>query len=204
VLRRHPEIKDNIVIVRGDQPGDRRLVAYIVTAENVDLSISDLRGFLRKKLPDYMIPSAFIRLAALPLMPNGKVDRKALPEPDDSTAAPRTTYVAPRAEFERSLVNIWQQVLRVATVGVEDNFFDLCGHSLLLVRVVQEIQRSMNLEVSLMEAFEHPTVASLARHLNQKRSAEKVITTASANSFDEAEARRRRRMKRQRASGSQS
>jgi amino acid adenylation domain-containing protein len=204
VLRRHPEIKDNIVIVRGDQPGDRRLVAYIVTAENVDLSISDLRGFLRKKLPDYMIPSAFIRLAALPLMPNGKVDRKALPEPDDPTAAPRTNYVAPRAEFERSLVNIWQQVLRVATVGVEDNFFDLGGHSLLLVRVVQEIQRSMNLEVSLMEAFEHPTVASLARHLNQKRSAEKVITTASANSFDEAEARRRRRMKRQRASGSQS
>jgi amino acid adenylation domain-containing protein len=204
VLRQHPEIKDNIVIVREDEPGDRRLVAYLVTAAGIDISMGDLRTFLRKQLPDYMIPSAFIRLEALPLTSNGKVDRKALPKPDDPTGGPRSHYVAPRAEFERSLVNIWQQLLRVATVGVEDNFFDLGGHSLLLVRVIQEIQRSMNLEISLMEAFEHPTVASLARHLNQKRSEEKVTTTAIENAPGEAEARRRRRMKRQKASAHRS
>lgn len=199
VLRKHPEIRDNVVLVREDHPGDRRLVAYLVTAGGTDISISDLRVFMQQKVPDYMVPSAFVRLDALPLTSNGKVDRKALPKPDGLTAGPRSNYVAPRAEFERRLADIWQQVLRVETVGVEDNFFDLGGHSLLLVRLVQEIQRSMNLKISLMDAFEHPTVASLARHLNYKKPEEKIVT-ASENASDEAEARRRRRMKRQRAS----
>jgi amino acid adenylation domain-containing protein len=199
VLRKHPQVRENIVLVREDEPGDRRLVAYLVTTDGADISNSDLRSFLHIKLPDYMIPSAFIRLDALPLTSNGKVDRGALPRPDDVSAKPRHDYVAPRAEFERSLANIWQQVLRVAMVGVEDNFFDLGGHSLLLVRLIQEIQNSLGLEVSLMEVFEHPTVASLARHLSSKAVEEKVIATSESAS-GEAEARRRRRMKRQKAS----
>jgi amino acid adenylation domain-containing protein len=199
VLRKHPQVRENIVLVREDEPGDRRLVAYLVTTDGADISNSDLRTFLHIRLPDYMIPSAFIRLDALPLTSNGKVDRGALPRPDDISAKPRHDYVAPRAEFERSLANIWQQVLRVAMVGVEDNFFDLGGHSLLLVRVIQEIQNSLGLEVSLMEVFEHPTVASLAKHLSSKAAEEKVIATSESAS-GEAEARRRRRMKRQKAS----
>jgi amino acid adenylation domain-containing protein len=199
VLRQHPQISDNIVLVREDEPGDRRLVAYLVTGE--EIPIGDLRAFLRKKLPDYMVPSAFVRLDALPLTANGKVDRKALPQPEDPTSRARNNYVAPRAELERSLVTIWQQLLRVETVGVEDNFFDLGGHSLLLVRLSQEIQNSLGLEVALVEMFEHPTVASLARHLSSKQSAvpAQPTTPAHATVVDES-ARRRRRSKRLQAS----
>ncbi len=200
VLRQHPQIKENVVVVREDEPGDRRLVAYLVT--DSEISIGDLRSFLSKKLPDYMIPSAFVRLDALPLTANGKVDRKALPQPGDPSSRARHKYVAPRAELERNLVKIWQQLLRVETVGVEDNFFDLGGHSLLLVRLVQEIQDSLGLEVVLMEMFEHPTVASLARHLITKQTEVQQQTTAptAADAPDEAEGRRRRRLKRLKAS----
>jgi amino acid adenylation domain-containing protein len=202
VLRQHPQIQENIVLVREDEPGDRRLVAYLVTNENIELSIGDLRTFLRKKLPDYMVPSAFIRLDALPLNANGKIDRAALPTPDDPISQLRQTYVAPRAELERNLAKIWQETLRIAAVGVEDNFFDLGGHSLLLVRVVQEIQNSLGLEVSLMEMFEHPTIASLSRHLTSKQTdAPKQQTPpVESTSTEETEGRRRRRLKRLKAS----
>jgi acyl carrier protein len=198
VLRKHPQIRENIVLVREDQPGDRRLIAYLVT--NEEIPIGDLRAFLRMKLPDYMIPSAFVRLDAMPLTANGKVDRKALPQPDDPSSRARSNYVAPRAELERSLVKIWQQLLRVETVGVEDNFFDLGGHSLLLLRMVQEIQNTLDVEVALMEMFEHPTVSSLARHLSSKRETDIKVTPAPETTPDDADARRRRRMKRQKAS----
>ncbi|HEU4930628.1 MAG TPA: amino acid adenylation domain-containing protein, partial [Pyrinomonadaceae bacterium] len=199
-LRQHPQIRENIVLVREDEPGDRRLVAYLVTTD--EIPISDLRVFLRKKLPDYMVPSAFVRLDALPLTANGKVDRKALPQPDDPSSRARSKYVAPRAELERRLVKIWQELLRVETVGVEDNFFDLGGHSLLLVRLVQEIQNSLGLEVALMEMFEHPTVASLARHLSRKQTQAPANLTVvvEASVAEEAAARRRRRSKRLQAS----
>ncbi|HET6976573.1 MAG TPA: amino acid adenylation domain-containing protein [Pyrinomonadaceae bacterium] len=200
VLRQHTQIRENIVLVREDEPGDRRLVAYLVASE--EIPISDLRVFLRKKLPDYMVPSAFVRLEALPLTTNGKVDRKALPRPDGAASGARSNYVAPRAELERSLVKIWQQLLRVETVGVEDNFFDLGGHSLLLMRLVQEIQNSLGFEVALMEMFEHPTVASLARHLSSKQNVapQEQTTPTDANAAEETAARRRRRTKRLKAS----
>jgi amino acid adenylation domain-containing protein len=202
VLRHHPQIQENIVLVREDEPGDRRLVAYLVTNDNFELPIGDLRSFLRKKLPDYMVPSAFIRLDALPLNANGKIDRGALPRPDDPGSQLRQTYVAPRAERERNLAKIWQETLRIATVGVEDNFFDLGGHSLLLVRVVQEIQNSLGLEVSLMEMFEHPTIASLSRHLTGKQTdtPKQQTPPVESTSTDETEGRRRRRLKRLKAS----
>ena len=198
VLRTHPQIRENIVLVREDEPGDRRLTAYLVT--NEEIPIGDLRVFLRKKLPDYMIPSAFVRLDALPLTANGKVDRKALPQPDDPSSRARNNYVAPRAELERTLVKIWQELLRVETVGVEDNFFDLGGHSLLLLRMVQEIQNALGLEIALLEMFEHPTVSSLARHLSSKQDAENKVTPTSESTPADADGRRRRRMKRQKAS----
>jgi acyl carrier protein len=126
----------------------------------------------------------------------------ALPKPDDLTSRARNNYVAPRAELERNLVRIWQQLLRVETIGVEDNFFDLGGHSLLLVRLVQEIQSSLALEVALMELFEHPTVASLARHLSSKQTAAPApqTTPVDATAEEDAAARRRRRSKRLKAS----
>jgi acyl carrier protein len=149
-----------------------------------------------------MVPSAFVRLDALPLTANGKVDRKALPQPDDTSSRARSNYVAPRAELERNLVKIWQQLLRVETVGVEDNFFDLGGHSLLLVRLAQEIQDSLGLEVVLMEMFEHPTVASLASRLSgkQNQGPVQVTTPVDATASEDAAARRRRRSKRLKAS----
>jgi amino acid adenylation domain-containing protein len=200
VLRQHPQIRENTVVVREDEPGDRQLVAYLVS--NSEIQIADLRAFLRKKLPDYMIPSAFVCLDALPLTANGKVDRMALPKPDDPSSRARSNYVAPRAELERNLVKIWQHLLRVESVGVEDNFFDLGGHSLLLVRLAQEIQDSLGLEVVLMEMFEHPTVASLARHLRSKQTVAPVQQTTSidATTSEDAAARRRRRSKRLKAS----
>jgi acyl carrier protein len=156
-LRRSEGVADCVVVAREDVPGEKRLVAYMVG----DVEAGVLREHLLRELPEYMVPSAFVFLDALPLTPNGKLDRKALPAPDFAPAEER--YVAPRTPTEEVLAGIWAEVLRLERVGVTESFFDLGGHSLLVMRVVSRIRAVFDVELPLRALFEHSTVEELAR-----------------------------------------
>jgi amino acid adenylation domain-containing protein len=136
VLGMHTDVREAVVIAREDTPGDKRLVAYIVSQQNQTPAGSELRSFLKGKLPEYMLPAAFVILDALPLTPNGKVDRRALPAPDEMSAGNETDYVGPRSPLEQRLVDIWAEVLHLERVGIHQNFFDLGGHSLLATQLI--------------------------------------------------------------------
>jgi amino acid adenylation domain-containing protein len=164
VLKRGPDVQDGVVVVREDTPGDKRLVAYVVLARGRESSLSELRDFLKEKLPEYMIPSAIVRLNDLPLTRHGKVDRQSLPAPESERPELRAAYVAPRTRIEGTIAAIWQEVLRVEKVGVDDNFFDLGGHSLLMVQVHSKLREAFSKDISLIEMFRNPTVGSLARY----------------------------------------
>ncbi|HET6230013.1 MAG TPA: amino acid adenylation domain-containing protein [Longimicrobiaceae bacterium] len=162
-LAAHPAVEDAAVIAREDVPGDRRLVAYVVAGPGAVLEVAELRGYLRGALPDYMVPSAFVGLAALPLTPNGKVDRRALPAPDH--AGSDATYVAPRTPAEEKMAGVWADLLGVQRVGVQDNFFELGGHSLVATRLVSRLREAFGVEVPLRVVFEAPTVAEMTAHV---------------------------------------
>ncbi|HET9786978.1 MAG TPA: non-ribosomal peptide synthetase, partial [Pyrinomonadaceae bacterium] len=163
VLKQNPQVSEAVVLVREDEPGDRKLVAYVVSNPDTLKALeADLKTLLSKQLPEYMRPSAFIFLDSLPLTPNGKIDRSALPRPDSSHRNLNETYVAPRTQVEADLAGIWASVLRRETVGVEDNFFELGGHSLLATQVVSRIREHLKVELPLRKMFESPTVAALA------------------------------------------
>ncbi|HZS20149.1 MAG TPA: condensation domain-containing protein, partial [Pseudonocardiaceae bacterium] len=159
-LASHPAISEVVVVAREDQPGTKRLIAYLVPAGQDAPSTAELRAYLGQTLPDYMVPALFVTLDELPLGPTGKLDRKALPAPDQSSA-PVTGYVAPRTDTERVLADIWQQVLGVDRVGVEDNFFGLGGDSILSIQVVSRA-RAAGLPVTTRDVFFAQTVAALA------------------------------------------
>jgi len=135
-LLTHPAVKQSVVTVREDRPGDVRLVAYVVAESGEDVTVTEVRKHLRSSLPEYMIPQHVVELDALPMTPNGKIDRKALPAPFGGIDLVEETYVAPRTEMEQALAAIWQEVLNVERVGIHDNFFDLGGHSLLSMQVI--------------------------------------------------------------------
>src|SRR5207249_3553871 len=127
--------------------------------------LNELRRFLRERLPDYMVPSAFVMLDNLPLTPNGKVDRRALPAPDTHRPALEATFIGPRSGLEQAIAAIWERVLSVKSPGVNDNFFDLGGHSLLLVQVQIKIREQVGIDLPIIKLFEYPTIRSLAGHL---------------------------------------
>ncbi|BAU65716.1 amino acid adenylation domain-containing protein [Stanieria sp. NIES-3757] len=158
VIASYPLVKDCVVVAHEDTTRDKRLVAYFVAKEEVE--VKQLREFLKSKLLDYMIPSAFFELEAFPLTPNGKCDRNSLPIPDFTPTT--TQYLAPRTETEETLVGIWQEVLNLPQVGIDDNFFELGGNSLLATQVVSKIRQSLSIELPLRCLFEYPTVAQLA------------------------------------------
>ncbi len=161
-LRQYPGLTESTVIAREDAPGDKRLVAYVVPAEDTDLNIGDLRQFLRETLPEYMVPSAFVELGALPLTPANKVDRKALPAPDAARPAMEREYAPPNTETERRLSEICGLLLHIDRVGIHDNFFELGGHSLLATQLISRIRDAFQVELPLRTLFEYPTVAELA------------------------------------------
>ncbi|MHC0068971.1 non-ribosomal peptide synthetase, partial [Nostoc sp. UIC 10890] len=140
VLSQHGDVEGCCIIAREDTPGDKRLVAYVVAHQNCTPTISELRQFLKAKLPDYMLPSAFVMLELMPLTPSGKVDRRVLPAPDLHSSN-SDKYVAPRNQVELELTQIWSRVLKVDKVGVKDNFFDLGGHSLLTPYLMAQIKK---------------------------------------------------------------
>ncbi len=171
-LTKYPQVKEAVAIARVDIPGDKRLVAYVVSeCENADILITNLRGFLKQKLPQYMIPNAFCVLDALPLTPNGKVDRKALPAPDNSMPQAET-FVAPRNSLELQLAQIWEKVLGIQPIGVTDNFFELGGHSLLTVRLVAEIEKVTQKKLPLAALFQFTTIEQILSVITNKKVAD--------------------------------
>ncbi|GEM_PF-849118 len=168
ILAQHPQIKEVIVIPREDTPGDKRLVAYYVTSDHQEILTHELREYLGKNLPNYMIPAVFISLQNIPLTPNGKVDRKALPAPDPHRPQLESVYVAPKGELESILAKIWTQLLNIDQVGIYDNFFDLGGNSLLVLRVVSQLKDQLNIDVGITKIFQYPTINDLAQYLSQQ------------------------------------
>jgi amino acid adenylation domain-containing protein len=165
VLDRHPAVEDAVVIVREDVPNEKRLVAYVVARHEPTPTFSELRSYLKEKLPDYMIPTDLVFLDLLPLTPNGKVDRQVLPTPDLERSRLETKFVAPRTPVEKILAKIWSEVLDLERVGVHDDFFELGGHSLLATRVVSWIRQEFHVDLKLRDFFKIPTIAELTKRI---------------------------------------
>ena len=184
-IGQHPAVREAIALVREDNPGDKRLVAYIVA--NSELRgghgdtdpthsefINHLRVFLKQKLPQYMIPSAFVLLEAMPLTPNGKIDRRSLRAPDTNTPEFESNFTEPRTPDEQLIAEIWAEVLGLERVGIHDNFFELGGHSLLATQVISRLREAFQIEVPLRSLFESPTVATVTESLLQYRAEQKL------------------------------
>ena len=166
LLASHPQIWETVVLVLDDTTGDKRLVAYIVPQSEITITIDEIRQFLKAKLPDYMVPNAFVILAALPLTANGKIDRRALPPPESGSEV-SDKYVVPRTPMEEILATIWSEVLKVEKVGINDNFFELGGHSLLATQLVAQIRDRLKVELPLRQLFNTATLAELAQGIEQ-------------------------------------
>ncbi|MEN6317166.1 MAG: amino acid adenylation domain-containing protein [Syntrophaceae bacterium] len=181
VLGQHEAVSEVVVVAREDAAGEKRLVAYIVPEGASIPSVSELRAHLKKKLPDYMMPNAFMILEKFPITPNGKVDRRALPEPEDIRPELDETYEPPRTPVEKALAEIWAEVLGVKRVGVNDNFFELGGHSLLAVRLFVRIRKWAKIDLPLAILFKSPTIRALAEVIDSN--------CATASNSGEAESR---------------
>ena len=162
VLSRHEAVRKSVVVAHEDASGQKALVAYVTAEEGAETTERELREHLREKLPEHMIPAAFVTLDTLPLTPLGKIDRKALPVPDFARHSVERFYLAPRNEVEAVLAGIWAEVLKTTRVGVEDNFFELGGHSLLATQVISRVRDAFGVETPLRAVFERPTPALLA------------------------------------------
>ena len=169
-LADHAAVREAIVVAREDILGDKRLVAYYTVADTASerVDAEELRSYLTATLPEYMVPAAYVRLTAVPLTPNGKLDRGALPAPDEDAYA-TVGYEAPQGETEKSLAQIWADLLRLDRVGRHDNFFNLGGHSLLAVRLIARMQRTLDIKLSINDLLTNQTVVSLASHIDQQQ-----------------------------------
>ncbi len=170
-LRRHPGVGAAAVAAHGDArnpaSGGKRLIAYVVSRAEPPPAARELREFLSAALPDYMVPAAFVTLAALPLTASGKIDRRALPALAPDGPEPESAFAAPRSPLEARLAAIWAQVLQLERVGINDNFFALGGHSLLATQVISRVREAYRIELSLRALFDAPTVAGLAEIVRQ-------------------------------------
>ncbi|NUQ74150.1 MAG: amino acid adenylation domain-containing protein [Polyangiaceae bacterium] len=176
ILVQHHEIREALVIVREDSPGDQRIVAYLVKARRQVPTTSELRSFLREKLPDYMIPSAFVFMDSIPLTPNGKVSRKSLPAPDRNRPSLMPIFRLPSNPIEMVLLSIWTQVLKVDQIGVKDDFFSLGGHSLLAAQMIARVRERFRIDVRhssylLRQFLENPTISGFADVIEMIREA---------------------------------
>jgi acyl carrier protein len=164
-LSAHPSVKQSVVVAREDQAGDKRLVAYVIPRDGKrDIALD---AFLKDKLPDYMVPSAFVFLEAFPLSANGKLDRKALPAPREIDRRQNDPAVPARSEMELGIAGIWSAVLGIENVGINESFFDAGGNSLKLVMVQTKLREQLKIDVPVATLFEHPTIASFAEYLGR-------------------------------------
>ena len=170
VLRQHPRVQRAVVLVREDRLGQKQLVAYAVAEESSDEDlIQVMRHYLQERLAEYMVPSAFVVLDELPLTPNGKIDRKALPAPLRSDYGDMRAHVAPRSDLEKSIVDIWSDLLGINQIGVYDDFLELGGHSLLATQLLSRIRNVFGVEISLADLYTEPTVATLAKKITNNK-----------------------------------
>jgi amino acid adenylation domain-containing protein len=169
MLARHPSVKECAVLARSDNGSEPRLVAYLVTGQDTQPGVEDLRAHLAQKLPEYMVPSAFVFLDGFPLTVNGKLDREALPAPTSERPHLASEYVAPQSELEKTLADLWKTALRQDQVSVNDNFFDLGADSLMLTTVHRRLQIELKREIPITELFQFPTIHSLAKRLGENR-----------------------------------
>lgn len=165
VLSEHEAVRETAVLARADSSGNKRLVAYVVTQPGQTADALTLRAFLKDRLPEYMVPALVMLLEEMPLTPSGKINRRALPEPDESARAVAQAFVAPRTAVESIVAKVWSEILGVARVGIHDNFFDLGGHSLLATQVISRLKSSFKNNLPLRTLFESPTVAELAAEI---------------------------------------
>ena len=163
VLGSHHSVRECIVVAREDVPGDKRLVAYAVPVDGAHIIPLELRQWVRQRLPDYMVPAAWVQMTRLPLSANGKVDRKALPKPDNLALEPDSTFIAPTTLNQEMLASIIGDVLRIEDVGLHDNFFELGGHSLSATQVVSRVRQTFQVDLRVRTLFESPTVAALSQ-----------------------------------------
>ncbi|MBW4666579.1 MAG: amino acid adenylation domain-containing protein [Cyanomargarita calcarea GSE-NOS-MK-12-04C] len=188
-LLQHEAVREVVVVVREDDPGDKRLVAYFVpksefyqdTLANSEL-VQQLRDFLQEKLPGHMVPSAIVQLEVLPLAPSGKIDRAVLPVPSYNQES-KLGFVAPRTPTEQIVADIWGQVLKQEHVGIHDNFFDLGGHSLLATQVISRLREAFKIELPLRSLFESPTVAQLVEQIEKMLTVQQ-LQMVSTNGLD--------------------
>jgi acyl carrier protein len=195
VLLENSRLSQACVTVSRDATGSKRLIAYTVPKAENSLSAEELKKFLSEKLPAYMVPSTYISLNFLPLTLNGKVDRAALPAPESNSGS-RPDQLAGN-ELEQTVRDLWRQVLGVNQVGLDENFFDLGGDSLLIVAVHAQLQKLLHREIQVVDLFEHVTVRSLARHL----SASAAVSPAFAAAQEQARKQREALVKRRQAKG---
>jgi acyl carrier protein len=168
VLSAHPAVREAVVVALAEESADKRLVAYVVAESESELQSSELRAYLREKLPEYMVPASYVMLERIPLTPNGKVDGRALPQPDTFRPQIEVAYVAPRNPVEEVLTAIWSKVLNIMQIGVYDNFFtELGGHSLIAAQLISRVRDTFKVELPLRRLFETPTIAGLAEGLLQ-------------------------------------
>jgi amino acid adenylation domain-containing protein len=160
-LKEHTSVRECVLVAREDA-GEKRLIAYVTLKDGLEANSVELRRWLQERLPEYMIPAVFVTLEKMPLTPSGKIDRRALPAPDQTRPQPEETFVAPRTETEKALANIWTQVLGVERIGIHDNFFELGGHSLLATQVMSRVRDAFQIELSPRQLFETLTVANLS------------------------------------------
>ncbi|HEX5885854.1 MAG TPA: amino acid adenylation domain-containing protein [Pyrinomonadaceae bacterium] len=162
VLTSHPTITAALVVVREDTPGNKYLVAYVVANAETEANPEELRSYLKERLPEYMVPSVYVPLEALPLTPHGKIDRAALPAPDVSLIRAGREYVAPRNDLQKQIVDIWEELLKIHPISITDNFFDLGGHSLQMIMLVARIEEQLGKRVSMADLFGDPTIEHLS------------------------------------------
>lgn len=167
-LEQHPAVQQTVVLAREDVPGEKRLVAYVVPKQGQTPTTRELRSFLQQRLPEYMVPTAFVILEMLPLTPNGKVDRRALKAPDPKVFTSEREIVTPRYQLEFQLTKIWEEILGIEPIGIKDNFFELGGHSLLVMRLISKLNELCGKNLPLNALFAAPTIEQLAKLLHKE------------------------------------
>ena len=185
LLDQHPAVRRAVVSAIEGTLGDKQLVAYVVPGSQPRGLLMELKGYLQKKLPAHMVPSTFTLLDEVPLTPNGKVNRKALPTPDPSGLQAENAYAEPRTPVEEQLVGIWEEVLGLERVGIHDDFFELGGHSLLATRVVSQVRGALGVELPLRYLFETPTAAGLAKSIEAVQGSAPSVATLGSYGLDQ-------------------
>jgi hypothetical protein len=183
VLREHASVSEAVVIVREEEGRERQIEAYLVAHEGAELMSNELRAQLTEKLPEYMVPASFTVLTELPLTSSGKVDRRALLNVEGAKVAPTSQFVAPRTPVEEMLAEVWSEILSVTTIGVNHNFFELGGNSILATQVASRLRISLEIPLSLRSLFEARTIASLAVEIEN-------LMTEEINKLSDEEAQR--------------